>query len=496
MRDLVFVLCEFALLDLARIPWINCCQQVAEVLPRIMPPRELSIGLFTDLYELTMAQAYWQSSKTARATFSLFFRNYPPDRAYFVFAGLADVLDYLENFRFSSADIALLRSLGKFDEGFMDYLSNLRFTGDVRAMPEGTIFFTNEPVIEVSGPVIEAQIVETFLLNQINAQTVLATKASRVVYAAHGKALVDFSARRTHGTDAANMTARLSYLVGYAGTSNTLAGGLYDIPTFGTMAHSFVTAFEDESESFRAYARSFPDASTFLVDTYEPIWGTRKAVEVALEMKRQGHSLRAVRLDSGDLPELSIKVRSILDKAGLSDVQIFASGGIDEYEVQELLKGGAPIDAFGIGTKAGVSADAPWADSAYKLVEFDGQPVLKLSAEKATLPGPKQVYRYRDATGIYQRDVIASAHEPPPSDGAEPLLTPVVESGTRIRSLPTIHELRLRFEREFECLPYRYKRLTPSRQYEVTISRAQDTLTRSVVRKMKQRATGARPVEP
>ena len=464
-------------------------------MPKIMPPRVLSLGLFTDLYELTMAQAYWHSGMTARATFSLSFRNYPPNRAYFVFGGLTHVLNYLEHFRFSSADIALLRSLGKFDQEFLNYLSTLRFTGDVWATREGTIFFANEPVIEVSGPVIEAQIVETYLLNQVNAQTILATKASRVVHAARGKTLVDFSARRTHGTDAAEMTARLSYMVGYAGTSNTLAGGLYDIPTFGTMAHSFVTSFDDEIEAFRSYARSFPDTSTFLVDTYDTVAGTYKAIEVAHEMKQQGHSLRAVRLDSGDLLELSVKVRSMLDKAGLSDVQIFASGGIDEYEVQELLKGEAPIDAFGVGTKVGVSADAPWADCAYKLVEYSGQPVLKLSAGKETLPGPKQVYRYRDATGTYQRDVIACAHETPPSVDAEPLLTDVMKSGTRIGSPPTVHELRERFKWEFESLPYRPKRLTSPRPYEVTTSKELDTLTRSVARKAKQRAAGARPAD-
>ena len=232
-----------------------------------MSSAELSRALFTDLYELTMAQAYWQNDMTAKSTFSLFFRKYPPDRAYFVFAGLADVLDYLENFHFTEADISLLRSMNKFDDGFLHYLGGLRFTGSVRAMLEGAIFFANEPVIEVTAPVIEAQIIETFLVNQVNIQSILATKASRVVHAASGKLVVDFAARRTHGVDAADSLVRISYMVGFDGTSNVLGGGKYGIPTFGTVAHSFVTSFEHEIDSYRAYARSFPDSSTFLVDT-------------------------------------------------------------------------------------------------------------------------------------------------------------------------------------------------------------------------------------
>jgi len=257
-----------------------------------MRPADLSLGLFTDFYELTMAQAYWQSGQTPSATFSLFFRKYPPDRAYFVLAGLADVLDYLEGFRFSPGDLEYLDSLGRFDRDFLEYLRQLRFTGRVRAMPEGSIFFINEPVIEVAGPVIEAQLVETFLVNQINLQTILATKASRVVHAARGRQLVDFAARRTHGLETANQLARVSYLVGFDSTSNTLAGALYHIPVSGTMAHSYIQSFENEMESFRHFARSFPDTSTFLVDTYDTIAGTRKAVAIAHEMSKQAICFR------------------------------------------------------------------------------------------------------------------------------------------------------------------------------------------------------------
>jgi nicotinate phosphoribosyltransferase len=427
-----------------------------------------------------MAQAFWQSGQTASATFSLFFRKYPLDRAYFVLAGLADVLDHLERFRFSPGDLEYLHSLGRSDRDFLEYLRQLRFTASVRAMPEGTIFFINEPVVEVTGPVIEAQLVETFLVNQINLQTILATNASRVVHAARGKQLVDFAARRTHGVEAANKLARGSYLAGFDSTSNTLAGALYGIPVSGTMAHSYVTSFDSEIESFRHFARSFPDTSTLLVDTYDTLEGTRKAALVAREMRKQGHPLRAIRLDSGDMLDLSRKARAILDEAGLPEVQIFASGGLDEFEVDELLRAGATIDAFGVGTKEGVSAGAPWTDCAYKLVEYAGRPVLKLSTKKQTLPGPKQVFRYRDPRWSYLRDVIARAEER--SEGGEPLLGEVMEGGRRVTPDPTLEELRKRFRREFACLPPRHKALRSPEVYDVRISKELEQLRQRVVR--------------
>jgi nicotinate phosphoribosyltransferase len=450
-----------------------------------MRQAELSVALFTDLYQLTMAQAYWQSGRSASATFSLIFRKYPPDRAYFVFAGLADVLDYLEGVCFSSADLEYLHSLGRFDQGFLDYLRQLRFTGSVRAMPEGTIFFINEPVLEVSGPVIEVQLVETFLVNQINLQTILATKASRVMHAARGKQLVDFAARRTHGIEAANKLARASYLAGFDSTSNTLAGALYGIPVSGTMAHSYITSFESEIESFRQFARSFPSTSTFLVDTYDTLEGTRKATLVAREMMEQGQQLRAIRLDSGDMLALSQKARAILDAAGLPEVQIFASGGLDEFEVDELLRAGAPIDLFGVGTKVGVSADAPWTDCAYKLVEYAGRPVLKLSTKKQTLPGPKQVFRFRDPRGTYLRDVIAGLGEQ--WEDGEPLLHEVMKAGSHVTPDPTLEELRQRFRREFACLPQQHKMLRSPTMYNVELSEELDRLERRIVRETKFR---------
>jgi nicotinate phosphoribosyltransferase len=447
-----------------------------------------SLGLFTDLYELTMAQAYWQSGQTAPATFSLFFRKYPPDRAYFVCAGLADVLDYLERFHFTPGDLAYLRSLRRFDEAFLHYLGQLRFTGRVRALSEGSLFFINEPVIEVSGPVIETQLVETFLVNQINLQTILATKASRVMCAARGRQVIDFAARRTHGVETANQLARVSYLVGFDGTSNALAGARYGIPVSGTMAHSYITSFTSEIESFRQFARSFPDTSTFLVDTYDTLEGTKKAALVAREMREQGHRLQAIRLDSGDLLDLSRKARALLDEAGLPEVQIFASGGLDEFEVDELLRAGAPIDAFGVGTKVGVSADAPWTDCAYKLVEYAGRPVLKLSTKKQTLPGPKQVCRSRDSGGSYLRDVIARADERP--EAGEPLLGEVMRGGKRLRPEATLDELRRRFRQEFACLPGRHKALRSPELYDVRISTELDRLQQRIVQETKARELG------
>jgi nicotinate phosphoribosyltransferase len=449
---------------------------------------EFSLGLFTDFYELTMAQAFWQAGRTAAATFSLFVRKLPPDRGYLVFAGLADGLDYLENLRFTPADLDYLRSLRRFDPAFLDHLAGLRFTGGVRAMREGTPFFANEPVLEVTAPVIEAQLAETYLINQVNLQSILATKAGRVVYAAGGRPVIDFAARRVHGTEAADRLARVGYLVGYAGTSNTLAGARYGIPVSGTMAHSYVTSFESETEAFRHFARSFPDDSTLLVDTYDTLAGTAKAIAIARELKESGHRLRAIRLDSGDLGELSRQARAMLDAAGLPDVQIFASGGLDEFGVDDLVRSGAAIDAFGVGTKAGVSADAPWTDSVYKMVEFGGRPVLKLSSGKQTLPGPKQVFRRRDRSGTFLGDVLARADERVAD--AEPLLREVMAGGRCLAPDPSLEELRGDFRREFARLPDRHKALKSPAPYEVRVSAALEALRETVVRQTEEREGG------
>ena len=449
-------------------------------------PRSPSPALFTDLYQLTMAQAYWQSGKIEPAIFSLFFRKYPPDRAYFVFAGLRDVLEYLESFRFAESDIGHLRRIDRFDEGFLNYLSKVRFTGDVRAMEEGALFFTDEPVIEVSGPVIEAQLAETYLINQVNLQTILVTKASRVMFAARGKTVVDFAARRTQGVDPSYKLARVGYIVGFEGTSNVGAAATYGIPHAGTMAHSFVTTFDDEAESFRAYARSFPDTSIFLVDTYDTIGGVRRAIDVAREMRDQGHRLRAIRLDSGDLADLARESRAMLDEAGLPEVEVFASGGLDEFELDALLSAGAPIDGFGVGTKVGVSADAPWTDCAYKLVEYDGHPIMKLSTDKETLPGPKQIYRVRDGEGFMVRDILATYDEPMQSE-AEPLLREVMRDGRQTVPSPTLDELRVGFQRRFSELPERYKALRSPPRHPVEVSQRLGRLQDEVASQLRRR---------
>lgn len=389
-----------------------------------------TVALLTDLYELTMAQGYFREARNERATFDLFVRTLPPRRGFLVAAGLDTILEYLEDLRFSEQSIAYLRTLRLFDDAFLDYLRTFAFTGDVRAIPEGELVFPQEPLVEVTAPRIEAQLVETFLLNQINCQTMLATKAARVVLAAGGRPVVDFSPRRDHGTDAAMKVARCSYLAGCAGSSNTLAGMVYALPVYGTMAHSYVMSYDDELEAFRAYARSFPDACLLLIDTYDAVQGARNAAIVAAELRAQGHRLRGVRLDSGDLLDLSRKVRRILDDAGARDAQILASGDLNEDKIGRLLEAGAPIDSFGVGTEMGTSYDAPAVGGVYKLVEDSRGYRVKRSAGKATLPGRKQIWRLT-RNGEIGEDIIALHDEPAPP-GGRPLLIEVMRNGTRI----------------------------------------------------------------
>lgn len=436
---------------------------------KFMALEKPSSALFTDLYQLTMVRAYLRSGKTGEAVFSLFIRQYPPDRGYFVFAGLEDALVYLQDFRFSSADIEHLRRGGRFDEEFLEHLAGVSFTGSVRAMPEGTVFFTGEPVLEVRAPLPEAQLVETRLINIVNLQTILATKASRVVAAARGRPVVDFAARRTHGMEASHSFARSAYIAGFEGTSNVGAAAEYGIRPVGTMAHSFITAFDSETEAFREYARLFPDDCTLLVDTYDTVEGVRRAIEVAREMRERGQRLRAVRLDSGDLAELARRSRAMLDEAGFPYVEVFASGGLDEYEIDRLMSGGAPINGFGVGTKAGVSADAPWTDCAFKMVEYDGRPVMKLSGAKVSAPGPKQVYRFAGADGLMSHDLLAAAREPAPRGGTG-LLSEVMRGGHPIAPLPSLAEVRERCGRNLRALPSAYKALRSPARYPVEVS--------------------------
>ncbi|KPJ74747.1 MAG: nicotinate phosphoribosyltransferase [Deltaproteobacteria bacterium SG8_13] len=424
--------------------------------------------LFADLYELTMAAGYFAHRMAAPATFSLFIRGYPPNRNYFVAAGLQDALQELESSRFTADDIDYLKKLDLFSDEFLTYLRSFRFTGSVTALPEGTLFFADEPIAEVTAPLIEAQVFETFLLNTIGFQTMIASKAARCVHAAAGRPLIDFSLRRTQGRDAGLKVARSTYLAGFNGTSNVLAGQTYGIPVSGTMAHSFVQAFEGDYAAFAAFADVFPGHSVFLIDTYDTRDGARQAVRVAEEMKKTGHIPAGVRLDSGDMAELSRQVRRILDAAGLQEVKIFASSGFDEYKIAKAIGDGARIDAFGVGTNVGVSADAPFVDIVYKLVRTDGRDVRKLSPGKKTLAGEKQVFRETDSNGQFLRDAIGCRRER--FDTGEPLLQTVMRDGRTVDTFPTLEQIRDRFADQFERLPERYKTLDAAEKYPVAVT--------------------------
>jgi nicotinate phosphoribosyltransferase len=440
------------------------------------------LALLTDLYQLTMAQSYFQSGRLEPATFSLFVRSYPHNRGYFVTAGLRDVVEFLQDFAFDANAIDYLHSKQLFADDFLDFLRGVRFTGGLWAIPEGRLFFRDEPVLEITAPIIEAQIAETFIINQINFQSLIATKAARCVYAARGRSVVDFSLRRTHGIDAGMKVARASYLAGFDGTSNVLAGRRFGIPIVGTMAHSFVTSFEKEIDAFRAFVASFPDNSTLLIDTYDSLAGARKVVEIAHEMAAKGQRLRGVRLDSGDLAKLASEVRHIFDSAGLTDAKIVGSGGLDEYKLEELSDRNAPYDSYGVGTKMGVSADAPWLDIAYKLVEYNNRPVLKLSTGKPSWPARKQIFRFRDDNGKLAKDVIALRDEQVP--GAEPLLKKVMENGTRKAALPSLEDSRSNFRDEFAQLPDSIKTIRQPAEYRVEFTPTLIALRQEVERKV------------
>jgi len=433
-----------------------------------------NMGLLTDLYELTMADSYFRQEMNGPATFDVFVRELPPDRSFLVSAGLEPVLHYLEHVRFDDEALRYLRSLGQFSTGFLDYLRDFRFTGTARAIPEGEIFFPAEPLLEVTAPRIETQIIETFLLNTLNFQVTIASKAARVVLAAEGRPVIDFSPRRDHGADAAVKVARASYIGGCAGTSCVLAGQLYGIPVYGTMAHSYVMSFEDELDAFRAFARDFPDNSILLIDTYDTLQGARHAVVVAREMAARGARLRGVRIDSGDLAADSLRVRALLDEAGLRDVQIVLSGGLNEYKIADLLAAGAAADAFGVGTELGTSADAPFVEGVYKLVEDAAGYRVKLSTGKATLPGRKQVWRQTDGAGVLHQDTIALADEPPSGD-ASPLLVEVMRGGRAVAA-DRLPEMRARCRARVEQLPAALRARRGNAAYPVRLSPALETL--------------------
>jgi nicotinate phosphoribosyltransferase len=442
--------------------------------------------LLTDLYELTMAATYYRQKMFASATFSLFIRKYPPHRAYFVSAGLDEILDFLTSLNFSQDDLDYLDTTGRFTHDFLHYLSQLRFTGEVLAIPEGRVFFRDEPILEITAPIIEAQLVETYVINALNLQVSVATKASRCVHAAQGRSLVDFSLRRTQGAEAGLKVARTSFIVGFSGTSNVLAGKLYNIPIFGTMAHSYITSFENEIDAFRAFSEAFPEDTVLLIDTYDNITGARNAAQVGEEMAERGQKLKGLRLDSGNMAKISKEVRAFLDQRGLQHVSIFASGGFDEFKIARVLEEGAEIDAFGVGTKMGVSADAPYTDMAYKLVKYGERPVLKLSAGKRTLVDEKQVFREK-RDGKLIRDIICLRNQ---KGSGEPLLKPVMRHGERTEPPETLEAVRSRFREEFEELGDRYKAITDPEQFPVELSEDLKKLQEEIVHVVKEKELG------
>jgi nicotinate phosphoribosyltransferase len=437
-------------------------------------------ALFTDLYELTMAASYFREGMNGPASFSLFARKLPRARSFLVAAGLEDVLNFLRDFRFSDEGLGYLDSLDRFEPSFLEFLRSVRFTGDVRAVPEGTVLFQDEPLLEVTGPIIEAQLVETAVLNLIHFQTVLASKAARCVLAARGRPVVEFGLRRTHGIDGGMKAARASFIAGASMSSNVLAGLHYGVPPTGTMAHSYVSAFHHEIDAFRAFARAFPAHTTLLIDTYDTVAAAWKAVAVAKEMETQGQRLAGVRLDSGDIVSLSKEVRQILDGAGLDYVRIFVSGGLDEDTIDLYLAEGAPIDAFGVGTRMDVSADAPYLDMAYKLVEYDGRPVLKTSAGKATWTGQKQAYRLLRSGEAFAGDVLTLRDEAAPPGAVEILLRTVMERGRLLASHPSLTTIREYCAAQVAALPEDVRRLRDPAAYPVTYSQRLVALQRSL----------------
>ena len=442
-------------------------------------------GLLTDLYELNMAASYLRRSMTGQATFSLFVRALPPGRGFLVAAGLADCLAFLGDFSFTPEDLSYLRQARGYREETLRAFASLRFTGEVRAVPEGRVVFAGEPLLEVTAPVAEAQLAETVLLNHVTFQTVVATKAARCVLAAGGAQLVDFSFRRTQGIDAGFAVARASAIAGFAATSNVAAARRYGLAAAGTMAHSFIEAFGDERAAFAAFAEDFPAMTTFLVDTYDTGRGVRNAIEVARRLRLPGPV--GVRLDSGDLAALARMARAMLDEAGLGEARIFASGSLDEYAIAGLVAAAAPIDAYGVGTKMGVSADAPYLDSAYKLVAYDGRPVMKLSAGKTSPPGAKQVYRGPDG------DVLALRDEPPPP-GHQPLLVPVMRQGQRVSAPEPLTAAVQRCRADLAWLPLTARALRDPVPVPVRISEQLKTLQDQVTRDLRRRtAAQARP---
>jgi nicotinate phosphoribosyltransferase len=476
----------------------------------------LRSALLTDLYQLTMQQSYHAGGMNGAAVFEFFVRRLPPQRNFLLAAGLADLVDYLTSLEFTAADLEVLDAMRLFDASFLDHLAGFRFTGDVDALPEGTVCFAQEPIVRVTARLPEAQLVESRLINLVHFETLIASKAARVVIAAGGTAknagaalgaggasgaaaknargaahaknareaaaakraaLVDFGMRRAHGAEAAQLAARASYLAGFAGTATVTAKAAYEIPVFGTMAHSFIEAHDTEVEAFERFARGHRGAIVLLIDTYDAEAGARRVAELAPRLAREGISIHSVRLDSGDIDRLSRSVRKILDDAGCAEIGIFASGGLDEHAVKTLVESGAPIDGFGIGTSLDASTDAPTLDCAYKLQEYASQPRRKLSPGKATWPGAKQVFRSYDDRGRIERDVVTLVGDSQPG---EPLLVPVLRGGRAVTPLPGLDAARARAAASLDALPDALRSLDEKAEYAVEIAPALRALADSM----------------
>jgi nicotinate phosphoribosyltransferase len=438
----------------------------------------LGSPLLTDLYQLTMLHAYHVHRMNDTAVFELFVRRLPPERNFLIAAGLEQALAFLEGLSFSEEDLAWVRDCGLFRADFADHLKTLRFTGDVHAMREGTVFFAEEPILRITAPLPEAQLVETVLLNLVHFQSMIAAKAARCVLAAEGRTLLDFGLRRSHAREAGRFAARGSYIAGFTGTATVMAAPLFGIPVFGTMAHSFVQTHDDELEAFAHFTEVYPNGATLLIDTYDTEDAARKVVVLARRLAERGAHVGGVRLDSGDLDVLARRVRTILDEGGCGQVRIFASGNLDEHRIARLVRSGAPIDGFGVGTSLATSADAPSLDVVYKLQEYAGRPRRKRSQSKATWPGVKQVFRYGDDSGRMQRDVVSVENE---RSAGTPLLQLAMKAGRRTGAPESLASARARVVRELERLPAPLRELGPAREpFPVEIAPSLRTLAQEL----------------
>jgi nicotinate phosphoribosyltransferase len=456
-----------------------------------MPPPSPNLGLFTrnelalflDYYELTSTKTDFDHGNEAIVTQEYFVRNLPFG-GYMVAAGLEQFIAYIQKLRFEEKDLGWLEATSgpDFKNGFLDFLLNFKFSGDIYAVPEGTIVFKEEPIINVTGPTIEVQILETYLLNVMNFQTLVATKAARMVDVAGPRTIVDFGARRAHGRDAALLAARAAYLAGATGTSLVLAGKIWGIPYIGTMPHAFIQNRPNELQAFREYSHSFPHNVILLVDTYDSLQGVRNAIIIAKELQEKGYILQGIRLDSGDLLDLSRQARKILDNAGFDDVKIFVSSDLDEYRIEELVREKAPVDGFGVGTRLVTGANynsitregGPSAlQGVFKLVERIGKngqliPKTKLSAEKILVPYRKQLYRHRSKNGLFDWDTIARWDES--ISNAEPLLVPIIRKGQLVYKFPKLEKIRAYCRNQMDQLPRSYRSLTDPPIYPVKLS--------------------------